>query len=126
MKGFYFSSELGCHKRISKKMTSIEDDNYCITYEEFNYLLSNNDWLLSKGIKDVWEPLRHLAYIDNIFHYNPHKIVKFYIDCEQKYLDKAQTINVLITPFNSNKETEMSSKTCHIQFIKNKMNKTIK
>lgn len=85
-----------------------------IKYEDFNFLLSSDCWLINKRMKDNWTPQDHLEHIDNVVHFNPYCIVDFYVDNDS--LKKVQTIDVYIT--HSKLEYDIPSKTHHIQFIK--------
>ena len=92
-------------------MTDLKDLRRRITYQDFNYLLKQNKWILFKSLKDNWVAKDHLDYIDNIIHYNPDCLVDFYID--SNLFKCAQKIDVFITPSSSNPKKQN-----HIQFVR--------
>ena len=72
-----------------------EYGKHLINYKEFNNLLSSYNWLLVKGLKDNWTPMRHIEYIDNIYYHSPN-LIKIYTDSDSSSFDTVWTIDVLI------------------------------
>ena len=99
---YYYNVSMNCKNSIS--------------YSEFRNYLDSGEWDLCIGINDWMTVDEHLSYIDRITTFEDAQI-KFFLDGIVPKL--AEIIDVFIRP--TVRETEMSSNTKHIQFIKRRI-----
>ena len=84
-----------------------------ISYSDFLNYLNSGDWSLNIGIKDRMTKEEHLSYIDRITTFED-SLIEFIPDDAIPELIKK--IDVIIKP--TVRESDMSSKSIHIQFTK--------
>ena len=97
-------------------MVQLIDSNFCIDYNDFEFLLDSGGWNLAIGINDKWDVMEHMHYISSLSKPRSNHIVKIQIDCDS--LDNATRINIYIKTKNQNFDSNSLPK--HIQFIKTK------
>ena len=96
-------------------MEEINNFENQIKYTEFIEYLDSGEWSLKIGIKDRMTVEEHLSYIERIVSFNDYYIAFVPNDNNKDLVD---VIDVYIKPNIC--ESEQSTKSKHIQFIKNK------